>query len=460
LVQIYLAPALQEFLRVARTPADLEATGATGAIGQSHLAEAVSYRMPDRGTFSIAGKIRDDMLGLKHHYLYPHLNPIRKHILRTIIVDDEALARRGLKHRLNQVDDVAIVAEARNGREALKTIKELQPDLVFLDIDAEANWAFQTIRAIRNGDIGESTFVVIVALTQKPELEAVQAALAAGSDDMVLKPVTAQALRQRVLNQIENRKEFIATDDYVGPDRRADTRELTEDDPAAIEVPNSLRYAATGDESAALTEERVKETLRSLSVQKFYHLSRKISSIAGQQRDLLASGADRADCGAAVQEISATLAEIDKITGEQGFKSVGQVVASTRQALEDIKACGEALGARHFDLLHAHGDSVAVVLKESDETAGVLVSALEKAVSVVKAKPSPPSAPEDEGDAPKAVEATNAAVQEGAAAEVAQPAPTPQPAPPAQRAKFPLMVRFKAWWNGVDPQDIITGATK
>ncbi len=386
---------------------------------------------------------------------------------KVLHIDCEAESRSQLEDTLRGIgfDKITACDSSAKFTEMLTAEK---PDLVLVDIDAEADWAFQTIRTIRNGDIGESAFVVIVALTQKPELEAVQAALAAGSDDMVVKPVTAQALRQRVLNQIENRKEFIATDDYVGPDRRADTRELTDDDPAAIEVPNSLRYSTTGDESAALTEERVKETLRSLSVQRFYHLSRKISSIAGQQRDLLASGADSADCGAAVQEISTTLAEIDEIIGEQGFISVGQVVASTRQALEDIKADGEALDPRHFDLLHAHGDSVAVVLKESDETAGVLVSALEKAVSVVKAEPSPPSAPEDEGDAPEAVEAADAAVQEGAAAEVVQPAPskgaqpppTPKSAPPAQRARIPLMVRFKAWWDGVDPRDIMTGTAK
>lgn len=374
-------------------------------------------------------------------------------------IDCEAESRSQLEDTLREIGFDSIVACDSTAKFSEMLTAE-KPDLVFVDIDAEADWAFQTIRAIRNGDIGESTFVVTVALTRKPELEAVQAALAAGSDDMVVKPVTAQALRQRVLNQIDNRKEFIATDDYVGPDRRADTRELTGDDPAAIAVPNSLRHAATGDESAALTEERVKETLRSLSVQKFYHLSRKIGSIAGQQRDLLASGADSADCGAAVREISATLAEIDEIIGEQGFKSVGQVVASTRQALDDIEACGEALDPRRFDLLHAHGDSVAVVLKESDETAGVLVSALEKAVSVVKAEPSPPSAPEDEGDAPEPVEAAHAAAQEDAAAEVAQPAPTPQPAPPAQRAKFSLVVRLKAWWDGVDPQDIEAGAAR
>ncbi len=305
---------------------------------------------------------------------------------KVLHIDCEAESRSQLEATLRGIGFDKIAACDSSGKFTEMLTAE-KPDLLFVDIDAEADWAFQTIRAIRNGDIGESAFVVIVALTQKPELEAVQAALQAGSDDMVVKPVTAQALRQRVLNQIENRKEFITTDDYVGPDRRADTRELTDDDPAAIEVPNSLRHAATGDESAALTEERVEETLRSLRVQKFYRISRKISSIAGQQRDLLASDADGADCGAAVQEISVTLAEIDEIIGEQGFKSVGQVVASTRQALEDIEACGEAVGPRHFELLHAHGDSVAVVLKESDETAGVLVGALEKAVSAVKTKP-------------------------------------------------------------------------
>ena len=56
------------------------------------------------------------------------------HVLKTIIVDDEALARRGLKLRLAARDDVDIIAEAKNGREALKLISEHHPDLVFLDI--------------------------------------------------------------------------------------------------------------------------------------------------------------------------------------------------------------------------------------------------------------------------------------------------------------------------------------
>ncbi len=331
-------------------------------------------------------------------------------------------------------------------------LAEAAPDLLFVDVDGGSDWAFDTIRGIRNRDIGDCPFVVIVALTNMPSLEVVQAALAAGSDDMVVKPVTARALRERVVNQIENRKEFVATDDYVGPDRRADDRELTEDDPAAIEVPNSLRHAATGDESAALSEERVQETLRHLSAQKFFHLSQKVARIAGGQRDLLAGdgAGDGGDCSAAIQEITATLAEIDEIVGEQDFKSVTQVVASTRQALADIEACGDKVTARHFDLLHAHGGSIGVVLKESDESAGMLLSALEKAVTVVKGGAPDPGAtaePEADGEGP------------GTPPPDAAPQPTESVAPDTS-AKIPFKVRFKAWWEGVDPRATSAGATK
>jgi two-component system LytT family response regulator len=47
-----------------------------------------------------------------------------RNVLKTIIVDDEALARRGLKHRLAEISDLQVIAEARNGREALALIRD------------------------------------------------------------------------------------------------------------------------------------------------------------------------------------------------------------------------------------------------------------------------------------------------------------------------------------------------
>jgi two-component system LytT family response regulator len=54
--------------------------------------------------------------------------------LRTLIVDDEPLARRGLELRLKDAPDIEIVAQCANGREALAAVAELEPDLMFLDI--------------------------------------------------------------------------------------------------------------------------------------------------------------------------------------------------------------------------------------------------------------------------------------------------------------------------------------
>jgi DNA-binding response OmpR family regulator len=385
--------------------------------------------------------------------------PISLDSAKVLHVDSQAASRAQLEDVLRGIGFEQITA--CDAPEAFPDkLAETAPDLLFVDIDAGPDWAFDTIRGVRNRKVGDCPFVVIVALTQKPALEVVQAALAAGSDDMVVKPVTAQALRERVVNQIENRKEFVATADYVGPDRRADVRALTENDPAAIEVPNSLRHVATGDESAAPSEERIQETLRNLSVQKFFHLSQKVARIAGGQRDLLASDTDDGDSGVAVQEIAATLAEIDEIIGEQEFKSVAQVVASTRQALAEIEACGDQVTARHFDLLNAHGGSIGVVLKESDESAGILLSALEKAVTVVKGG-------EEAADAKAGLEAEDEAPGTAPPEAPAQPAPAESVAPdtpaetgPQSSAKISFTVRFKAWWEGVDPADMAVGAPK
>ena len=54
--------------------------------------------------------------------------------IRTIIVDDEPLARRGLELRLQGAPDITIVRQCANGREAIAAIAEDQPDLMFLDI--------------------------------------------------------------------------------------------------------------------------------------------------------------------------------------------------------------------------------------------------------------------------------------------------------------------------------------
>jgi two-component system LytT family response regulator len=55
-------------------------------------------------------------------------------MIRTIIVDDEPLARQLIREYLQGFPEIAVVGECRNGRQAIKAINQEKPDLVFLDI--------------------------------------------------------------------------------------------------------------------------------------------------------------------------------------------------------------------------------------------------------------------------------------------------------------------------------------
>ncbi len=57
-----------------------------------------------------------------------------KNKIKTILVDDETLARKLLKEYLQDFPDITIIAECKNGRQAIKAINENNPDLIFLDI--------------------------------------------------------------------------------------------------------------------------------------------------------------------------------------------------------------------------------------------------------------------------------------------------------------------------------------
>ena len=68
-------------------------------------------------------------------------------MIRALIVDDEPLARRGIRQLLEAYDDITVVGECRNGRDALAALDALAPDLVFLDVQMPELDGFEVLRA-------------------------------------------------------------------------------------------------------------------------------------------------------------------------------------------------------------------------------------------------------------------------------------------------------------------------
>lgn len=71
----------------------------------------------------------------------------------TLIIDDEALARQRLVNLINEVSELKIVGECSTGREAIKTINNLKPDLIFLDIQLKDLTGFDVLEKISHKPI-------------------------------------------------------------------------------------------------------------------------------------------------------------------------------------------------------------------------------------------------------------------------------------------------------------------
>ena len=84
--------------------------------------------------------------------------------IRTLLVDDEKLAIQGMQLRLAEFEDIEIVDTCLNGREAIRKIKTLKPDLVFLDIEMPGFDGFSVVKGVM--DIEPPLFVFVTAYSE------------------------------------------------------------------------------------------------------------------------------------------------------------------------------------------------------------------------------------------------------------------------------------------------------
>ena len=111
--------------------------------------------------------------------------------IRTIVVDDEPLARRRLKRLLSEHADVELAAEAGSGDEALPLILQERPDVVFLDVRMPGRDGLQTLRELHSHLPQEVRPLVV--FTTAYEEHAVEAFALEGTDYLV-KPIDREQL--------------------------------------------------------------------------------------------------------------------------------------------------------------------------------------------------------------------------------------------------------------------------
>jgi two-component system LytT family response regulator len=112
--------------------------------------------------------------------------------LKTLIVDDEPIARKVLREELESIPNIEVVGEADNGAAALEQIQQHRPDLVLLDLQMPLMGGLDVVRNLKRG-----THIPAIVIVTAYDSYAIQA-FEAGAIDYLLKPVGPERLAKAV----------------------------------------------------------------------------------------------------------------------------------------------------------------------------------------------------------------------------------------------------------------------
>jgi DNA-binding NarL/FixJ family response regulator len=121
--------------------------------------------------------------------------------MRVLITDDHGVVRQGLRMFLSLDPDIQVVGEAANGQEAVAMARELQPDVVLMDLLMPVMDGIEATQAIR----AEMPEVEILALTSVLEGSSVTRAIRAGAIGYLLKDTDAEELHRALRGAAEGR---------------------------------------------------------------------------------------------------------------------------------------------------------------------------------------------------------------------------------------------------------------
>lgn len=118
-------------------------------------------------------------------------------VFKTLIIDDERLAREELKSILHEYTEIEVIDEAQNGDEGIEKIKKLKPDLIFLDVSMPGMTGFDMLKKL-----DEIPYVIFVTAYDEYAIKAFEV----NALDYLLKPIDGSRLNE-AMEKLRNKEE-------------------------------------------------------------------------------------------------------------------------------------------------------------------------------------------------------------------------------------------------------------
>ncbi len=259
------------------------------------------------------------------------------------------------------------IRTAASNAEILKVLETRPPELMITEFDLPDGNIRETLDDIRHHRIGTNPFMSIIVTTWQPSEALVHQALDAGADDLLIQPASRGQLAKRIETLVFNRKPFVVTSNYIGPDRRTSARPGT-DALETVDVPNVLQSKIMGEDNTNASQNMLDAAIAKVNLDKIIrngshigYLTKKILSayeednvdgpLIGHLQDLVSTGED------SIRRIRGTKYEV--------IRNLFETIITVARRLELAFNCPEG---KDLKLLPELAMSIRLALKDSDKT--------------------------------------------------------------------------------------------
>jgi DNA-binding response OmpR family regulator len=212
-------------------------------------------------------------------------------------------------------------------------------DLIMAEAPAGSEPVYDFISRVRRSEHGSNPFAMMLVTTWQAEGEMVRQALDCGADDIICRPFSTATLGERMRTHVLNRKGFVVTSDYIGPDRRKTPGRAGLQ---PIQVVNSLRLKAaeglSGQAAQAATQAAVEEGRHAVNEERMRRAAFQIGVIAGFVVEQIESGVEGAVRFTDLQDIHRIAGDLSVIaTAENAtpvFKTAITVADVARMSMD------------------------------------------------------------------------------------------------------------------------------
>jgi DNA-binding response OmpR family regulator len=260
------------------------------------------------------------------------------------------------------------------------SIIKRSPDLVILDLDREKEEICSLVREIRHSKICDDPFLVIIALSWHPSLDAVNNSMEAGIDDIITMPISTKLLSERIHTLIRHRKDFVVISSYVGPDRRTGERiENDPSEPGTIKVPNNLRFKTMGDTEAAASPEFIDTVQARINNHRLNRHAQRIVWLIDESLKADPTGSNPTNVSAQRHaEIANMIEQLAYDLESQGYGEMVEICDSMDNVLDFLR---HSPNKKFYELLRLHAFAVTATLMEREGAGELVIAALNEATA-------------------------------------------------------------------------------